>query len=121
MATVTLKVNDIELKIELRDTPTAEKLVKALPIKGKTNRWGDEIYFSIPVSSELEEDARAVMEIGEVGYWVGGESLAIFFGPTPASKGDEPRAVEPINIVGKVKGDVMQLKNVEDGDEILLL
>lgn len=121
MKNIKLKVNDIELAIELRDTATARKLVKALPIEAEANRWGDEIYFSIPVTAELEDDASDVMEIGEVGFWVAGSSLAIFFGPTPASQGSEPRAVEPINRVGKINGDVKVLKNVKSGDKISLV
>jgi len=120
MKTIKLKVKDIELEIELRDTATAKKLSKVLPIKSSANRWGDEVYFSVPVESPLEDDATDVLEIGDVGFWVGGTSLAIFFGKTPASKKDEPRAVEPINKVGRIKGDVMLLKKVEDGDEIVL-
>jgi len=119
-SSIILDVAGQELEIELRDTPTAKKLLEALPLTSSANRWGDEVYFSVPVESRLEDDASAVMEIGEVGFWVEGHAIAIFFGPTPASHEKEPRAVEPINRVGKITGDVMLLKKVQTGDKVFL-
>jgi len=117
---IKLSSNNININIELFDTPTAKKIMEALPIKAIANRWGDEIYFSVPVESQLEENAKEVLEIGDVCFWVSGRSIAIFFGKTPASKKDEPRAIEPVNIVGKVIGDVNVLKNINSGDTIRL-
>ena len=120
MTKIILKAGEIELKITLNESPTNEKILEALPITNKANRWGEEVYFEVPVKADREDNASDVMEIGEVGFWTGGSCIAIFFGPTPASKENEPRAVEPINRVGFIEGDVMLLKNVKDGDEITL-
>ena len=100
---------------------TVEKILQALPITGSANTWGEEIYFNIGVTSELEPNARAEAEIGEVGYWDSGTAFCIFFGPTPASSGDKPVAVGPVNILGKVIDiDPKKFLEVDDGDEILL-
>ena len=41
--------------------------------------------------------------------------LALPFGRTPASKGDEPRLVTRCNVLGKVEGDPRELKKVKPG------
>jgi len=89
-----LRAGDVELHAQLRDTPTAESLWMLLPVEGRAAKWGDEFYFRVEsMAADQEEDAREVMAVGEIGYWVQGQAIAIFFGPTPASVGDEPRAV----------------------------
>lgn len=117
---IKLSSKNININIELFDTPTANRILEALPIKSVANRWGDEIYFSVPVSSQLEKNAKDVLEIGDVCFWVSGHSIAIFFGKTPASKKHEPRAIEPVNLVGKIIGDAHILKNIKSGDKIKL-
>jgi hypothetical protein len=87
---------------QLNDTKTAGAITEALPIKGKVARWGGEIYFTIPVKVGSEDGCREVLEAGELGYWPTGSALCIFFGPTPASEGDEIRAASAVNIVGKL-------------------
>jgi len=107
---------------------TGKAIYGALPIRAKGQRWGGEIYFSIPVSCELEEDSREVLEEGELGYWPPGTapstglraSFCIFFGPTPASGGDEIRAASAVNIVGRMKGDLSGLWDVPDGAEVCI-
>ncbi len=47
-----------------------------------------------------------------MGYWPPGEALAIFFGPTPASTGDDPVPASEVNVVGRILGDARLLKNV---------
>jgi hypothetical protein len=84
------------------------------------NTWGDEIYFKIPVTSALDETAREVVEKGDLGYWPTGRAFCIFFGPTPASQGDEIRPASAVNIVGKVEGDTDLFKRVRDGENIKL-
>jgi hypothetical protein len=98
---------------------TAEAIWAALPIKGNANRWGDEIYFSIPVNLK-EEKARAEVEVGSIAYWPPGKALCIFFGPTPVSQHGEPRAYSPVNVFAKVATDPAVFKKVHDGDQVTL-
>ena len=81
-----------------------------MPIEGEAHIWGDEIYFEIPFRADQESDARAEVEVGELGYWPVGRAFCIFFGPTPASTDDRPRAYSPVNILGRVVGDATQFK-----------
>ncbi len=105
---------------ELNDSVTGKAIYGALPIRAMAQLWGGEIYFSIPVSCELEEDSREVLEEGELGYWPPGRAFCIFFGPTPASGGDEIRAASAVNIVGRIKGDLSGLWDVPDGAEVCI-
>lgn len=107
-----------EIYAELQDTPTANALIAALPFESSASTWGEEVYFSTPLSVELEADAREVVEPGSVCFWVQGNSLALPFGPTPVSRGDECRLVTRVNILGAVEGDPRQLAKITDGDEI---
>jgi hypothetical protein len=93
---------------------------EALPIEGSVNRWGEEVYFDIPVKAGLEEGARADVEVGEIGYWPTGSAFCVFFGPTPASDGDRPRAASAVNIIGKVIDDAKELGAAKDGDRITI-
>ena len=107
-----------ELAATLRDTPTVKKLLAALPCESSAQTWGDEVYFSVPVNSALEKDARQVVEPGTVCFWVEGQSLALPFGPTPVSEGDECRLVARVNILGKIDVDAKKLKTVKAGDRV---
>ncbi len=107
-----------EIYAELQDTPTANALIAALPFESSASTWGEEVYFSTPLSVRLEADAREVVEPGSVCFWVQGNSLALPFGPTPVSRGDECRLVTRVNILGAVEGDPRQLAKIADGDEI---
>jgi uncharacterized protein len=102
----------------LNDTPTAKKLLEALPCSSSANTWGEEVYFSVPVRTELEPDAQQVVPPGTICFWVQGQSVAIPFGPTPASQGNECRLVTKVNVLGKLEGDSRMLKSVRDGDKI---
>lgn len=109
----------IELKGFIYDTPTGKTIWNILPFKSNINTWGEEIYFDIPgVNLELEPDARANVEIGEIGYWDVGKSMCIFWGRTPASKNDKPVAASPVNVFGKMIDDPTVLSAVKDGDEV---
>ena len=110
----------IEMLATLNESPTAERIWDALPIESAVNTWGQEIYFSIPVQVDLGVEARDRMEIGELAYWPTGSAFCIFFGKTPASKGDEPRAASPVNPIGRVEGDVKVFRQVRDGETIRL-
>ena len=118
MAKINLSVGNVSLQAEMLDTPTASKILEALPLESSANVWGDEIYFDIPLSLAQEPDARADVEIGDLAYWPAGPAFCIFFGPTPVSTGDQPRAYSPVNVFGRVLGDAMQLKGVPSGAEV---
>ncbi len=100
------------------DTPTGVKIREALTIKGWASRWGEEIYFSIPVEAGLEKGAADVVSRGDLGYWPTGRAFCIFFGPTPISGGDEIRAASAVNVFGCVEGSLDTLSLVQDGDEV---
>jgi len=117
---IVIKASGVAFEAELNDSVTGKAIYGALPIRAKGQRWGGEIYFSIPVSCELEEDSREVLEEGELGYWPPGTAFCIFFGPTPASGGDEIRAASAVNIVGRMKGDLSGLWDVPDGAEVCI-
>jgi uncharacterized protein len=104
----------------LNDSPTATKIWEALPIEGRGNTWGDEIYFSIPVEAKQEKDARDIVAVGELGYWPPGTAFCIFFGRTPASTDERPRAASAVNILGKVQGDATAFKAVPSGTRVRL-
>jgi hypothetical protein len=102
----------------LNDSPTAQQVWEVLPIEGRANVWGDEVYFEIPVSEEAAPDARAEVEVGELGYWPVGQAFCIFFGPTPVSQGDKPRAYSPVNILGQISGDATVFRAVRGGTTV---
>jgi hypothetical protein len=105
---------------ELHDSPTANLIWEALPVNGRLRRWGDEVYFAIPVHAGLDSTAREVVKRGDIGYWPEGPALCIFFGPTPASHGDEIRAASAVNLVGTIRGDLMIFKDIQDGMTVRL-
>jgi len=111
---------NVQVEAELNDSPTAEKIISKRPIEALAQRWGGEIYFSIPVTAELETDSREVLEAGELGFWPTGSAFCIFFGPTPASSGDEIRAASAVNIIGAIKADLSDLWDVPDGAEVII-
>jgi hypothetical protein len=102
----------------LADNATAEAIWEALPITGRANRWGQEIYFEIAVDQPRANDAREVLETGELGYWPVGRAFCIFWGPTPASQGEEIRAASPVNVFGHLEGQTTVFDAVPSGAEI---
>jgi len=117
---IKIKAENIEIQATLNDSPTAKKIAEQLPLESIGNRWGGEIYFSIPVEAELEEDSRDVLEAGELGYWPAGNAFCIFWDSTPASSGDEIRSASNVNIIGSVKGDCSVLNDVPGGTTIFV-
>lgn len=99
----------------LNNTPTARLVWEALPHTASASTWGEEVYFELPVRAELEDDARQVVDPGTVCFWTGGNSLALPYGPTPASQGDECRLVTEVNVIGSIEGDPRALSSVRDG------
>ena len=108
----------VEVIGELNETETADLIWKDLPFESQVNTWGDEIYFSVPIQVQLEDSAREVVELGDMGYWPPGNAFCIFFGPTPNSRGDEIRPASPVNVFGKVIGDSTVLKAVSTGTSV---
>jgi len=107
-----------ELVARLDATPTAEAVLRVLPCESDANTWGDEVYFSIPVTCRLESEARQVVDAGSVCFWVEGKSLALPFGPTPISHGNECRLVTKVNVLGRIEGDPRSLSSVRAGERI---
>ena len=109
---IRIVVGSVTLDAELSDTPCARAVAEALPIEAPISTWGDEFYFSIPVRQPADDTATLKVKVGDIGYWPPGEALAIFFGPTPASTGDDPVPASEVNVVGRILGDARLLKNV---------
>ena len=116
---IKITVGKLELEAWLNDTKTAAKVFEALPMTSTINTWGDEIYFTIPVEAGSEH-AQELVSLGDIAYWPPGKALCVFFGRTPISKGEEIRPASPVNIIGKVEGDLKLLKKVKDGEEITI-
>ena len=120
MYQITIQAGDVSMPAELNDSPIARKIWDALPIEGRANLWGDEIYFAIPVEADQDADARADVDVGELGYWPVGSAFCIFFGLTPVSSGTRPRAASPVNILGTIVGDATQFRVVKSGESVRL-
>jgi uncharacterized protein len=120
MARIRFDFGSIVLDAELLDTPTAQAVAKALPLTSSAMTWGEEVYFEIPVKVAREAGARAVVTPGEIAYWPEGHCIALGFGRTPISQGDETRLASPCNIFAKALGDVKALAQVRAGARIKL-
>jgi hypothetical protein len=117
---IRITAGKVSVEAALNDSPTATKIWDALPIEARGNTWGDEIYFSIPVDATPEKNARDLVAVGELGYWPPGTAFCIFFGRTPASTDERPRAASPVNIIGKVQGDATAFRAVSSGTRVRL-
>jgi hypothetical protein len=104
----------------LSSTECARKIAAALPIRGTVNTWGEEIYFEIPVNSPLDATRAETVSRGDIGYWPAGRAFCVFFGPTPASRGDEIRPASAVNIVGRIAGNTDTLLTVRDGEPVIV-
>ncbi|MGH8681041.1 MAG: cyclophilin-like fold protein [Burkholderiales bacterium] len=105
----------------LEPTPTAARLVAALPFTARAETWGEEVYFTTPVTAKLESAAKQVVPPGTVCFWVDGDALALPYGPTPISKQGESRLVTRCNVLGQVVGDSRALASVRAGDAIRVI
>lgn len=118
MRQIRITVGDVVLLVDLLETPTAQAIHAALPLESRAQIWGDEVYFTIPVDQPREPDARDIVQAGEIAYWVEGRCIAIGFGRTPISRGNEIRLAARTNIWARSRDDVKRLRTVKDGDPV---
>jgi hypothetical protein len=116
---IKIQAGPVNAEAELNDTETAKAIWSGLPIKGSANIWGEEIYFEIPIRHPLELGQETV-QAGDLGYWPPGRAFCIFFGPTPASKGDEIRPASPVTVIGHLRGNPQTFKHVRDGARVII-
>ena len=121
MPRIRFDFGSLTLDADLLDTPTAKAVIAALPFEAEAMTWGDEVFFDVPVRVAREPGARAVVTPGEVAYWPEGPAIALGYGRTPISRGDECRLASPCNIFGTVLGDVKALKTVRAGTKIKIV
>ncbi len=118
MRRIKITSGEIDVLAILYETKTASAIWDALPFRGKVNRWGNEIYFEIPLRLPKEKEAGDFVKLGELGYWPVGHAFCLFFGVTPVSTQEEIKAASPVNIFGRVEGNPEILKGVPEGSEI---
>ena len=116
---IRITAGSVSAEARLNDSKTAGVIWDALPIEAKGQTWGDEIYFDIGLTAPAEQ-AREVVDVGDLAYWPPGQAFCIFFGKTPASRGDECRAASPVNVVGKIVGDARVFTKVRSGARVTI-
>jgi len=117
---IVIRCGDVFLTARLDDNETARQVAAILPITSEAGRWGEEIFFEIPLNCRLAPYARDLMQPGEIAFWPPGRALCVFWGRTPSSQEGEIRAASPVNPIGRVTGDIRALEQVQDGDEIVV-
>jgi hypothetical protein len=115
---IRILTGELELTATLNQSETAQAIWQALPLEGTANRWGEEIYFTIPLELPEAPDARQDMQVGELAYWPAGSAFCIFFGPTPVSEGAVPRAYSNVNPFGQIEEGAQALSEVNDGHTV---
>jgi uncharacterized protein len=101
----------------LNNTRTADEVWQALPLDVRMQTWGDELYGAVPLNPPLESPQEVVAS-GDLAFWPPGHALCIFYGPTPASSGDEPRAASAVTVFGHVEGDASVFRPVRSGEKL---
>jgi hypothetical protein len=115
---IRIQTGEVSALARLFENETARAIWNALPLNGIVHRWGDELYFDIPVMIPEADDARQVMQIGELGYWPSGNAMCIFFGPTPVSVDQSPKAYSNVNPFGMIEGDPLAFTSIKEGTSI---
>ena len=118
MASIRISWSVASVIADLQSGPTVAKLLAVLPCESSASTWGEEVYFALPVAAERETGAQQVVDPGTVCFWVEGSALALPWGRTPASRGDECRLASPCNVLGRIRGDPTVLKSAHDGESI---
>jgi uncharacterized protein len=121
MREVCIQAGTVSIRARLLDTPTADRIWSALPIRAEARLWGAEVYFDAPVVSGVEPSARTVVNPGEIAYWPDGAAIAIGFGPTPLSRRGEIRLAAPCNVWAMAIDDVAKLKAVHAGETVAIV
>lgn len=109
---IKIKIENTDFKAELNDSKEAGEVLKILPVKIRMSRWGCEYYGSCGLNQVLGKEAKEIMEVGEIAVWPTGKTLCIFFGPTPVSTDNRPRAASEVNPVGKIVDSPEKLMNL---------
>ena len=122
MTSINLKFSSYNIVIKLRPTPTANAIKSILPCKSIIKTWGEEIYFEMPIQKNLslDNDAKDVINLGEIAYWIEGKCIAIGYGKTPISQNNEIRLAAKTNIWGDAELNTKKLKNIKDGNEVII-
>jgi len=119
MAQIKIEFEKVSIEANLNGSETANRIKKILPLSNSINTWGDEIYFPIDLDAP-EIDSKEVVELGDLAYWPPGNAFCLFFGLTPVSEGDDIRPASPVNVIGKILGDLEILKSVKSGEKVLI-
>ena len=109
---------EVEISVELGEGATADALWEALPIEARASLWGGEIYFPASLSAEGQPDAREEVEVGDIAYWPPGDAVCLFFGRTPASIDEKPRAASPVTVLGKIVSGIEDCRRVSSGEPL---
>lgn len=120
MDKIKIVLGNSEVKAELFDNETAKEIYNSLPLKGEANLWGEEVYFQTPLNIETDENAREELEIGNLAYWSAGKMFCIFYGTTPVSINQKPRAASKVNVFGKILGNISPLYAVQSNDPVVV-
>ena len=113
-----IEAGNVDLTVNLLDTPTAKALIAAAPFEARAQTWGEEVYFTTPVSARLEPDARQIVEPGTVCFWTEGDALALPYGRTPISTDERPKLASRCNVLGRIEGDARLLCRIKAGEKI---
>jgi hypothetical protein len=120
MSKIRITIGHLQMEAELFNSPAASRIEKVLPLEASFNTWGDEIYFTIPVETDLDETAREEVELGDLGYWPTGKAFCIFFGPTPMSKEGKIIPASAVNIIGRIIGEAKLFKEVMNENSVII-
>ena len=104
--TISIAIQNQHFAAELNDSAAAKQLLEALPLKLRMSRWGEEYYGDCGLKIPLDDGARDIVEVGEIAYWPPGSALCFFFGQTPASTDERPRAASAVAPLGRFTGGV---------------
>lgn len=112
-------VNGLSFIGEFNNSPAAKKIAECLPVESIVSTWGDEIYFDTGISAPRDGETMD-LNIGDIAYWPGGKCLCVFFGPTPASKGNKPVPASNVVVIGRISSSLEELRSVKDDQKIVV-